>query len=68
LNFYYCHRFPMKHLLHFNKLSIVYHFMYIQTINVTSIWNVFCNFWLGWVVYVVAIVVILSFYMFPHCD
>jgi hypothetical protein len=36
-NFYYCHRFPMKHLLHFNKLWIIYHFMSIQTTNVACI-------------------------------
>jgi hypothetical protein len=37
LNLYYCHKFPMKHLLHLSKLWIVYHFMSIQTTNVACI-------------------------------
>ncbi len=36
-NFYYCHRFPMKHFLHLNKLWTICHFMSIQTINVACI-------------------------------
>ncbi len=39
LNLCYCHKFPMKHLLHFNKLWMVYHFMSIQTIDVPCIWK-----------------------------
>ncbi len=37
LKLYYYHRFPMKRLLHLNKLWTVCHFMSIQTTNVTSI-------------------------------
>ncbi len=43
LNFCYCHRFSMKHLLHLNKLWTVYHFMSIQTTNVACIWR--CLLW-----------------------
>jgi hypothetical protein len=43
LNFYYCHRFPMKHFLHLNKPWIIYHFMSIQTIDVACIWK--CLLW-----------------------
>jgi hypothetical protein len=43
LNFCYCYRFPMKHLLHFNKLWTFYHFMSIQTTNVACIWR--CILW-----------------------
>jgi hypothetical protein len=39
LNLYYCHRFPMKQFLHFNKLRTIYHFMSIQTTYVTCIWR-----------------------------
>jgi hypothetical protein len=39
LNLCYCHRFLMKHFLHLNKLWTIYHFMSIQTINVTCIWK-----------------------------
>jgi len=44
LNLCYCHRFRMKHFLHFNKLWTIYHFMSIQTTNVTSIWRCFLCF------------------------
>jgi hypothetical protein len=37
LNLCYCHRFPMKHFLHFSKLCIICHSMSIQTIDVTCI-------------------------------
>ncbi len=43
LNLCYYHMFPMKHLLHFNKLWTVYHFMSIQTIDVACIWR--CLLW-----------------------
>ncbi len=39
LNLCYCHKFPMKHFLHLNKLWIIYHFMSIQTTDVTCIWR-----------------------------
>jgi hypothetical protein len=43
LNFYYCHIFPTKHLLHLSKLWTIYHFMSIQITNVTCIWR--CLLW-----------------------
>ncbi len=43
MNFYYYHKFPMKHLLHFNKLWIICHFMSIQTKNVACVWK--CLLW-----------------------
>jgi hypothetical protein len=43
LKFYYCHRFPMKLLLHLSKLWTIYHFMSIQTIIVACIWR--CLLW-----------------------
>ncbi len=69
LNLYYCHRFPMKHFLHLNKLLTIYHFMSIQTIDVTCIWKCFSCFfdlvmqpmWLpSWSTF--------FFCMSPHCD
>jgi hypothetical protein len=50
LNFCYCHRFPMKHLLHLSKLWIVYHFMSIQTTDVAYLWRFFLWF-LIWLCY-----------------
>ncbi len=43
LNLYYYHLFPMKHVLHLNKLVIICHFMSIQTIDVACIWR--CLMW-----------------------
>jgi hypothetical protein len=43
LNFYYCHRFPMKHLLHLSKLWTICQFMSIQTTYVACIWG--CLLW-----------------------
>jgi hypothetical protein len=43
LNFYYYHRFPMKHFMHLSKLWIIYHFMSIQTTYVAYIWK--CLLW-----------------------
>jgi hypothetical protein len=43
LNFYYYYRFLMKHLLHFNELWTIYHFMSIQTTDVACIWR--CLLW-----------------------
>ncbi len=60
LNFYYCHKFPMKHLLHLNKLWTVYHFMSIQS----AYENVFCSFWFSCVAYVVAIMVCSFFFLY----
>ncbi len=37
LNLYYCHRCPMKHLLHLSEIWTIYHFMSIQTIDVACI-------------------------------
>jgi hypothetical protein len=37
LNVNYCHKFPMKHLLHVSKLWTVCHSMSIQTIDVACI-------------------------------
>ncbi len=39
LNLCYYHRSPMNHLLHFNKLWTIYHFMSIQTIDVACTWR-----------------------------
>jgi hypothetical protein len=39
LNICYYHKFPMKHFIHLNKLWTIYHFMSIQTSNVTCIWR-----------------------------
>ncbi len=39
LKFYYCHKFPMKHFLHLNKLWTICHLMSIQTTNVICIWR-----------------------------
>jgi hypothetical protein len=36
-NLCYCHKFPMKHFLHLNKLYTICHFMSIQTIDVTCV-------------------------------
>jgi hypothetical protein len=44
LNLCYCHKFPMKYLLHFSKLWTIFHFMSIQTIDVACIWM--CLLWL----------------------
>jgi hypothetical protein len=50
LNLCYCHKFPMKCLLHLNKLWTFYHFMSIQTIDVACIWR--CLLWfLTWLCY-----------------
>jgi hypothetical protein len=43
-NFYYYHRFPMKHLLHLSKLWTICHFMSIQTTNVACIWRCLLSF------------------------
>jgi hypothetical protein len=43
LNLYYYHKFPMKHLLHLNKLRTICHFMSIQTIDVACMWR--CLLW-----------------------
>jgi len=37
LNFYYCHKFPMKYFLHLSKLRTICYCMSIQTIDVASI-------------------------------
>ncbi len=39
LNLYYSDIFPMEHFLHLSKLWTIYHFMSIQTTNVTCIWR-----------------------------
>ncbi len=44
LNFNYCHKFPMKYLLHLSKFWIVCHFMSIQTTNVACISRCFLWF------------------------
>jgi hypothetical protein len=56
LNLYYCHKFPMKHLLHLNKLWTIHHFMSIQTIYVACIRTCFLFFWLCWVASIATIV------------
>ncbi len=57
LNLYYCQKFPMKHLLHLNKLWIICHFMSIQTTNVVCIWRCLLLFLLGCATSMVATVV-----------
>jgi hypothetical protein len=57
LDLYYSHKFPMKHLMHLNKLWTIYHFMCIQTTNATCVWRCFVWFWLCCVTFVVATIV-----------
>ncbi len=44
LNLCYCHRFPIKHFLHFNIFWTIWHLMSIHTIDVTCIWRCFMCF------------------------
>ncbi len=70
LNFYYYHKFPMRLLLHLNKLWIVYHF-YVHS-------NHRCGMYMKMSFVVFDLVVLLFwlplwsilsfFYMFPHYD
>jgi hypothetical protein len=69
LNLYYCHIFPMKRFLHLNKLWTIYHFMSIQTTDVTMHMKMSFMFfdlvvlplWLPlWFFF-------FFFYMSPHC-
>jgi hypothetical protein len=63
LNFWYCHRFPMKHLLHFNKLWTICHFISMQTTYVACIWRFFYSFWLGCATFMVTTVVYFFFFL-----
>jgi hypothetical protein len=61
LNFYYYHRFSMKHLLHFRKLWTICHFISIQTTNVACVWR--CLLWfLTWLCYLLVAIVVCSFF------
>jgi hypothetical protein len=65
LNLYYCHKFPMKHLMHLSKLWIICHFMSIQTINVTCIWR--CLLWFStWLCYLYGCHHGMFFLLFAH--
>jgi hypothetical protein len=63
LNFYYRHKFPMKHLLYLNKLWTFYHFMSIQTTDVACIWRCLLWFWFGCVAFVVSTLVSCFFFL-----
>jgi hypothetical protein len=70
LNLCYYHRFPMQHFLHLSKLWTIYHFMSIQTTNVTCIWRCLLCFF-NLVVLPLCLPpwsTFFSFYIFPYCD
>jgi len=69
LNFYYYHRFLMKHVPHLCKLWAIYHFTSIQTTDVACIWR--CLMWfLTLLCYLCGYhySILLLFACFPHYD
>jgi hypothetical protein len=63
LNLYYCHKMPMKHFLHLNKLWTICHFMSIKPQMWHAYEDVLCVFWFDCVAFVVAIVVCTFFFL-----
>jgi hypothetical protein len=63
LNLCYCHKFPMKHLLHFSKLWIIYHLCPFKPQMWHVYEDVFYGFWLGCVASIVATMVWSFFFL-----
>jgi hypothetical protein len=71
LNLYYCHMFPMKHLIHFNKLGQYVILCPFKPHTWHAYVDVFCGFLFSCATSGAATIVCFLFFFFcmsPHCD